>query len=259
MGYKCLVDVKRLIKIARALLQEQPLSDEARSTLRSVVADASLLALFREASENGVDGGFAWLNATGYSSMRVVSSPDYPELVGHYLSELAEERGEPPFEVVLDLIARASDPVNITLGAIKEDDVRAIMIQPWTMIASDGAYADGSDSSQGHPRSAGTFARLLGHYVREEAVLSLGEAVRKITSLPADFLGLSDRGRLQVGAAADLAVFDPWTIIDRSDWDHPNRFAEGVVHVVVNGAPVLRDSRLTGVASGRVIRPASGT
>ena len=247
------------LEALRPLLAERPLTDEGRSVLRGVIADASLLVLLREASENGVDGGFAWLNATGYSSMRVVSSPDYPELVGRYLSELAEERGEQPFDVVLDLIAAASDPVNITLGAIEEDDVRAIMTQPWTMIASDGAYVDGSDSSQGHPRSAGTFARLLGHYVREEGVLPLGEAVRKITSLPADFLGLSDRGRLQVGAAADLAVFDPWTIIDRSDWDHPNRFAEGVVHVLVNGTPVLRDGRMTGVAPGRVLRPASGT
>lgn len=226
----------------------------AREELRSAFADPSSWAALKEASEQGVDGGFAWLKATGYTSMRVVSAPSRPELVGRYLSELAEESGRDPFRVVTDLVA-AGDAITITLGAIDESDVRTLMVQPWNMIASDGAWADGSDSPDGHPRSAGTFARFLGHYVRDQGLLPLEEAVRKITSLPADFLGLGSRGRLAPGRAADLAVFDPATIIDRSDWDHPNRFAEGVVHVVVNGVPVLRDGTMTGEAPGRVLRP----
>jgi N-acyl-D-aspartate/D-glutamate deacylase len=227
----------------------------AREELRAAFADPARWAAFKESSENGVDGGFAWLKATGYTSMRVVSAPSRPELVGRYLSQLAEEAGREPFRIVTDLVA-SGDPINITLGAIEEADVRALMVQPWNMIASDGAWGDGGDSPEGHPRSTGTFARFLGHYVREEALLPLEEAVRKITSLPADFVRLADRGRLVPGHAADLAVFDAATIIDRSDWDHPNRFAEGVVHVVVNGVPVLRDGAMTGEAPGRALRPA---
>ncbi len=229
-------------------------TDQGVAQLKAALADPAKRELLRTASENGVDGGFAWLKATGYGSMRITSSPDYPELVGAYLSEIAEQRGVAGFDVVADLIVVALHPVNLTLGAIKEHDVRRLMVQPWNMIASDGAFADGSDSPLGHPRSAGTFPRLLGRYVREEGVLSLEEAVRKITSFPADFHGLTDRGRLVPGARADLAVFDPATIIDRSDWDHPQRFAEGVVHVVVNGVPVLRSGEMTGETPGQVVK-----
>lgn len=229
-------------------------TDAGTGELKAALADPAKRERLRAASEEGVDGGFAWLKATGYASMRITSSPDYPELVGAYLSEIAEQRGVGGFDAVADLIVGATRPVNLTLGAIKEHDVRRLMVQPWNMIASDGAFADGSDSPLGHPRSAGTFPRLLGRYVRDEGVLSLEEAVRKITSLPADFHGLADRGRLAPGARADVAVFDPATIADRSDWDHPQRFAEGVVHVLVNGVPVLRDGEMTGAAPGEVVK-----
>jgi len=240
--------------VSAGLRRAGPADEAATGRVKAMLAEPARRAALKRASENGVDGGFAWLKATGYTSMRVVSSADYPELVGRYLSQLPEE-GEDPFDVVIDLIVGASEPVNITLGAITEDDVRALMVQPWNMIASDGAYADGSDSSRGHPRAAGTFARFLGHYVREEGVLPLAEAIRKITSLPADFLGLTDRGRVAEGYAADLAIFDAGTIIDRADWDHPQRFAVGVVHVVVNGVPVLRDGSMTGKAAGTYLTP----
>ena len=235
-------------------MQRQGATDEVMTRFKEALANPESRALFKEASENGVDGGFAWLKATGYTSMRITSSPDYPELVGMYLSEIAEQRGQDPFDTVADLIIGSSHPVNLTLGAIKEHDVRRLMVQPWNMIASDGAYADGSDGFAGHPRSAGTFPRLIGHYARDEGVLSLQEAVRKVTSLPADFHGIDDRGRLAAGMRADIAIFDPATIIDRSDWDHPQRFAEGMVHVLVNGVPVLRDGAMTGEAPGEVVK-----
>ena len=235
-------------------MQRQGRTDEAMAQLKTALADPASRALLKDASENGVDGGFAWLRATGYTSMRITSSADYPELVGLYLSEIAEERGQDPFDAVAELIIGSSEPVNLTLGAIKEHDVRRLMVQPWNMIASDGGYADGSDAPAGHPRSAGTFPRLIGHYARDEGVLSLEEAVRKVTSLPADFHGIDDRGRLDAGMRADIAIFDPATIIDRSDWDHPQRFAEGMVHVLVNGVPVLRHGEMTGEAPGEVVK-----
>ena len=152
-------------------------TEEGMAQLKAALGDPDTRALLKEASENGINGGFAWLKATGYTSMRITSSSDYPELVGVYLSEIAEMRGQDPFDAVADLIIGASQPVNLTLGAIKEHDVRRLLVQPWNMTASDGGYADGSESPAGHPRSAGTFPRLLGHYVRDEGVLPLEEAV----------------------------------------------------------------------------------
>ena len=233
--------------------ERQSASPRFMEALRQALANPRERELLKEASENGVAGGFAWLKATGYGSMRITSSTDFPELVGSYLSEIAERRGLDPFDAVAELILSAENPVNLTLGAIRERDVRELLVQPWNMIASDGGYADGSDSGDGHPRGAGTFPRLLGHYVREEGVLPLEEAIRKITSLPAASVRLGDRGRLEVGTYADVVVFDAATIIDRSDWDHPNRFAEGVVHVFVNGSAVLQDGNITGDAPGRVL------
>ncbi len=230
--------------------------EEARVELKKLLANPRRQLRLKEASENGVAGGFAWLKATGYSSMRITSSDDYPELVGKYLSEISEERAQDPFQTVCQLIIGADQPVFITLGAIKEPDVQEIMRQSWNMIASDGGYADGSDGPGGHPRSAGTFPRFLGHYVREVGLLSLQEAVRKITSLPAEFLSLVGRGRLQSGYAADITIFDPETISDRSTWTQPQLFSEGVHHVLVNGILVLREGKLTGEAPGQALEKA---
>jgi N-acyl-D-amino-acid deacylase len=222
--------------------------------LRAALADPAARARLKASSENGVDGGFAWLKATGYDAMRITSSRDYPQLVGRHLSLLAEARGVDPFDLVADLILGAAHPVGITLGAIAEEDVRALMVQPWNMIESDGAWADPSLVERGHPRSTGTFPRVLGHYVRDERVLTLEDAIRKMTALPAAYAGLPDRGRLAPGMAADVVVFDPATITDRSTWDEPNRFAEGVVHVLLDGTFVLRDGALTGSSPGTVLR-----
>src|SRR5439155_2175694 len=186
--------------------------------LKAALRDPAVRRQLKESSEHGINGGFAWLKATGYSSMRVTTSPEQPQLVGQYLSELAKQRGVDPFDLVSDLIIAANQPIGITLGAIQEADVRALMVQPWNMIASDGGYADASGGTMGHPRSTGTFPRVLGHYVREARVLTLEDGVRKMTSLPADFVGLHDRGRIVEGQAADLVIFDPRIIADRSTW-----------------------------------------
>jgi N-acyl-D-aspartate/D-glutamate deacylase len=227
---------------------------QARFDLKAALKDGTVRARLKEASENGIDGGFAWLKATGYSSMRITTSPEQPALVGRYLSQLAEERRVDPFDLVADLVVGSTKPIGITLGAIKEDDVRLLMVQPWNMIASDGGYADSKTDAMGHPRSTGTFPRVLGHYVREVKLLSLEEAVRKMTSLPADWSGLRDRGRIAEGQAADLVIFDPRTIADRSTWSEPSKMAVGVRDVLVNGVLVLESGALTGAAPGRYLR-----
>jgi N-acyl-D-aspartate/D-glutamate deacylase len=124
-------------------------------------------------------------------------------------------------------------------------------------VGSDGLYT-GRPGQPGrgrpHPRHFGTFPRVLGRYARDEGVLTLAEAVRKMTSLSADALGLADRGRIRVGAAADLVVFDPATIADRATFETPHMAPRGIGAVVVNGAPVVLDGEPTGVAPGRILR-----
>ncbi len=230
-----------------------PLEMRTDFDLKAALRDPEKRKQIKQTSENGIQGGFAWLKATGYGAMRITSSKEYPQLIGKYLSDLAKERKMDPFDLVSDLILNADNPVGITLGAIKEEDVRELMIQPWNMIASDGGYSDGKFIDQRHPRSTGTFARVLGHYVREVKLLSLEEAVRKMTSLPADHLGIPERGRIEKGTVADIVVFDPKTIRDRSTWDEPQLLAEGMRHVLVNGEFVLRDGQMTGKAPGKFL------
>jgi N-acyl-D-aspartate/D-glutamate deacylase/CubicO group peptidase (beta-lactamase class C family) len=222
--------------------------------LHDLLRDPDKRNAIREASENGVDGGFAWIKATGYKAMRIVSSEDYPDLVGSYLSELADQREQKPFDVVADLLLNANSIVRITLGAIKEEDVRTLLVQPWNMIASDGSYVNPKGrGEQAHPRSTGTFPRVLGHYVRDEKLLTLEEAVHKMTGLPARYLGLSDRGRIHLGVPADITIFDPKAITANSTWDEPGNYATGVKHLLVNGTAVLKDGKLTGETPGKYL------
>lgn len=222
--------------------------------LKAALRDPALRARIKESSENGVGGGFAWLKATGYTSMRITTSPENPALVGKYLSELADGRKIGRFDLVAELILTSTKPIGITLGAIKEQDVRDLLVQPWNMIASDGGYADAKTDEMGHPRSTGTFARVLGHYARDVKLFPLEEAVRKMTSLPADWIGLRDRGRVAEGQAADLVIFDARTIADRSTWEKPSAMAVGVRDVLVNGTLVLHNGALTGQSPGRYLR-----
>ena len=130
---------------------------------------------------------------------------------------------------------------------MSEPDLRTFYQQPWVMVASDGGV------NNNHPRGAGTFPRVLGRLVREQGWLTLPEAIRKMTSLPAARLGLSDRGRIAPGAKADLVLFDPSTIIDRSTFEQPRELSQGVRMVWVNGVPVWRDGAATTERPGRVL------
>jgi N-acyl-D-aspartate/D-glutamate deacylase len=129
--------------------------------------------------------------------------------------------------------------------------VRLAMADPAVMIASDGILENG----KGHPRAAGCYARVLGRYVREQHALSLREAVRKMTLLPAERLGLRNKGRIRIGADADLTIFDPARVIDRATFENPAQYSEGIPYVLVNGVLVVRNGVLQeNVAPGRGIR-----
>jgi N-acyl-D-amino-acid deacylase len=137
--------------------------------------------------------------------------------------------------------------------AFDEGDVERFLRSEYGMIGSDGALVHFGRASP-HPRAYGTFPRVLGRYVRERGIISLTEAVRRMTSAPADRLGFSDRGRIQPGKVADLTVFDPRTVIDRATFDDPHQFPEGIPYVFVGGVAVVRDGAVTGARPGTILR-----
>jgi N-acyl-D-amino-acid deacylase len=140
---------------------------------------------------------------------------------------------------------------------MSEDDVQLVMKQPWVAIASDGSAINLNAPGVPHPRNYSTNVRVLGHYVRETHTLTLEDAIRKMTTLPASILRLTDRGQLRAGAAADIVVFDPATVGETNSFDKPKSYARGVTYVLVNGVLVIDKGEHTGAKPGKAIRHAT--
>jgi dihydroorotase/N-acyl-D-amino-acid deacylase len=185
-----------------------------------------------------------------------VMSPDLQKWTGKRLSQVAAEMGKPPEEALLDLVEADHANVFVARFSMNEDDLQVAMRKPWVAFDLDaGAVAvDGPlGADKHHPRAFGSLPRVLGRYVRELKLLTLEEAVRKMTSLPARRLRFHDRGLLRPGMAADITVFDPERIRDVATFEDPNRYSEGVSYVIVNGRVVLDDEKLTAERPGRVL------
>jgi N-acyl-D-amino-acid deacylase len=178
-------------------------------------------------------------------------------LTGKTLAEVAGERGTPPAETAMDLVIEDGTRVGAAYFTMSEDNLRRELALPWVSFCSDsdapsaeGRFLQWSN----HPRAYGSFARLLGNYVRDERVMPLEEAVRRLTSLPAQNLRLERRGLLEPDYFADVVVFDPDRIQDHATYENPHQYATGVEHVAVNGTLVLRDGEPTQALPGRVVR-----
>jgi N-acyl-D-amino-acid deacylase len=178
-------------------------------------------------------------------------------LTGKTLAEVAAERGTSPEETALDLVIEDDNRVGTVYFLMSEENVRRQIALPWVSFGSDaesmepvGVFIEWNP----HPRAYGNFSRLLGLYSRDEGLIPLAEAVRRLTSLPADNLQIRNRGRLSPGQYADVVVFDPATIQDHATFSEPHQLATGMVHVFVNGTPVLSDGEHTGATPGRVVR-----
>jgi len=166
-------------------------------------------------------------------------------------------RGKPPEETAMDLIVEDRSRIGTVYFTQSEDNLRRKIRLPWVSFCSDspalGAYGAFLKSSV-HPRAYGSFARVLGKFSRDEKLLPLEEAIRKLTSLPAETLRVDRRGRLREDYFADVAVFDPAKVQAHATYAEPHRYATGMVHVLVNGVPVLRDGEHTGATPGRFVR-----
>jgi len=184
-------------------------------------------------------------------------NPDLKPLTGKTLAEVAAMRGKGPIETAMDLVIEDGSRVGTAYFIMSEENIVKKIQQPWMSFGSDaGAPATELPFtlSGNHPRAYGNFARVYAKYVRDEGVLTLADAVRKMTSLPAENLKLRERGRLKEGYFADIVVFDPDTIQDHSVFDNPHQYSTGVNHVVVNGVQVLKDGDHTGATPGVALR-----
>jgi N-acyl-D-amino-acid deacylase len=200
-----------------------------------------------------LNGAGDWWNPsrnTTWDKVVIAASPLKPELEGKTLEQLASEANRDPFTTLFDVLLETQSRVVMVIFMMSEDDVKTIMRDPHVMVGTD-ALATGK---RPHPRAYGTYPRILGKYVREEHVLSLPEAVRKMTSLPAQRFGLKDRGVVREGAYADLVVFDPRTVSDAATYDEPIRQPDSMPYVLVNGVMGVEDGHVTGARGGRVLR-----
>jgi N-acyl-D-amino-acid deacylase len=247
----------------------------AAATSLSVVLPPALLALttdetiaalcdvdIRDRVRAEIDTGRSgWENVAldpGWQAIRVSFSTTHPDWAGHSLTELAAELDREAADIAFDLLVDDALETSIVLDCADESDVRSILAVPWIAVCTDAEGRRAGhpilDAGTPHPRTYGTTARVLGHYVRDEGVLSLETAVAKLTSVPARRLRLRDRGVVRDGALADLVVFDPSTVVDTATYLAPARYAPGIEHVFVNGRAALLAGEETGERPGRLLR-----
>jgi N-acyl-D-amino-acid deacylase len=244
-------------------------STELQSLLPDWVHNQGNEALVQRLSEPGTrarikkemeirSGEFDIRNVVGaWDGVFIGLSIGHPEYQGKTVAQISEEIGKDPIETVMDIIVECNCFAFMNIMTQSEDNVRMFIRHPKVMIGSDAAaFAPYGllGMTMPHPRTYGTFPRVLGKYVREEKLLSLPEAVRKMTSLPASRLGLKDRGIIAPNKKADLVLFNADAIADRATYQDPNRYPVGISMVIVNGQVVVEDGKHTGALPGKVLR-----
>lgn len=221
--------------------------------------DPKIRARVKEEMRTPTDEWENLMLAAGYDGVLLsgFENPDLRHLVGKRLSDLARERGQDPEDVVMDLVIEDGSRVGTIYFLMSKENMHKQAKLPWLSFGSDSAALDPElDAPFGnpHPRAYGTFARVLGSFVRDEKLMPMEEAIRKLTHLPATNLKLRERGSLQPGYYADVVVFDPATVQDHATFEAPHALATGVEHVWVNGGHVIREGEHTGATPGRVVR-----
>jgi len=202
-----------------------------------------------------------WQEVTGPESILVgaVANPKLLPLQGKNIAEIAKIWGKDPFDTIFDFLIEDKAFTNVALFMMSEPDIALALRQPWVSICNDseGTAPDGLlGKEHPHPRAYGTFPRILRKYVREEKTLTLPDAIRKFSALPAQRMRLTDRGVLKEGMWADVVVFDPETIRDLATFDNPNQLSEGMRYVLINGVPVIEEGKMTNALPGKVLRGA---
>ncbi|MHB8893184.1 MAG: N-acyl-D-amino-acid deacylase family protein [Candidatus Limnocylindrales bacterium] len=228
--------------------------DQAVAALRDPVTRRRI----RQVQATGLPG---WENVAadpGWGGVVIAFSATRPHWNGKSLETIADEEGGDPAELAFDVLADERLAVDVVLHCMDEGDVEAIMAVPWVSVCTDGEARRPGHMVLGrgvpHPRSYGSAPRVLGLYVRERSILALETAVAKMSSVPAARLGLPDRGQLRVGWKADVVIFDPETVAERSTFEDPAQYPIGIRDVIVNGRAAVRDGEETGERPGRLLR-----
>ena len=228
------------------------------SMLKRLKDPAVVARIKREMGKPGTDWENLYFHA-GPDGIRLsaVAEESLKPLIGKTIGEIAKLRGVAPEQAVIDLVIEDQGRSGAIYFLMNEDNVRRQTAIPWVSFGSD-AEASAPEGvflkSSTHPRAYGNFARFLGKYVRDEKTAPLADAIRRLTALPASNLGLSDRGKLAPGMAADVVLFDPATIADHATFEKPMQYATGVRDVFVNGVQVLKGGEPTGATPGRFVR-----
>jgi N-acyl-D-amino-acid deacylase len=199
--------------------------------------------------ESGLDGWQQLVEPGGWGDVSIAGAPRHPSFEGRSVAELAAAEGVEPLDLVMDLLRSEEAQVTVIIAMMAEEDVARVLASPLSVVGSDGIPLPGKP----HPRWAGSFARVVGKYVRGEGLLTLEQAVHKMTGASAARFGLSDRGVLAEGSAADVVVFDPGEVEDGATYEQPLRPPAGIRHVLVNGVFGVRDGEPTGAGAGRFV------
>jgi len=221
--------------------------------------DPKVRSEIRQAIANGLPGWQAnqVKSVGGWHGVLVASlqKPENKQYEGKRMDEVAEEMRKDPLDALCDLLISEGGSAEAVYFSMSEADVELAMKQPWVGVGSDGVAVSPAMTFMGkpHPRFYGTFPRVLGVYVREKEVLTLSDAIRKMTSFPAQITGLTDRGLLRPGMAADITIFDPKTVSDKATFQNPLQYPVGILYVVVNGVVVIDQGQHTGTKPGRVL------
>jgi N-acyl-D-amino-acid deacylase len=221
--------------------------------------DPAMRARIRKEMETpGGDWNNEWLEVPGPEAILLcaVQNPKLVPLQGKTIAEIAKLWNKDPIDTVFDILIEDEAFTEVAMFAVAEPDVTLALQQPWVSICNDsqGTSPEGLlGKEHPHPRAYGTFPHILRKYVREEKKLTLEDAIRKFSALPADRMRIADRGVLKAGMWADLVVFDPESIRDLATFEQPNQLSEGMRFVLVNGVPVIEEGKMTGKLPGRVI------
>jgi N-acyl-D-amino-acid deacylase len=223
----------------------------------SKLQDPNVREKIKDDVEKGIKGWQNLIKTGGWDNIVISYCEKNKQYEGLSISEIAHKKGTNPLDTVFNLLLEEEGVVGIILHMMWEEDMKNVMKHPVSMVGTDGeGYAPYGPLARGkpHPRNYGTFPRILGKYVREEKVLTLQDAIRKMTSLPAQKIGLSDRGLIKEGFWADLVIFDSFKVIDKATFTDPHQYPNGIEYVIVNGQKVIDKGEHAGSFPGKVLK-----
>jgi N-acyl-D-aspartate/D-glutamate deacylase len=236
--------------------ERQKLRAQYKEELAKALKDQEKRGRIKKLTDNGYPHDPGPVVMWGWDNLTVMVADKNPDLIGKIISDLAEEQGRDAFDVAADIVIGDPDAYQ-SGGAMSEEEMIYAMKQDWLMFSSDGetfpVVTEEDKPRNGHPRSFGSQARVLQRYVREKRVLTLEDGIRKMTSLPASFLQLKDRGILKKGYKADIAIFDPETIREHATYPDSRRYSTGTEYVIINGKIGIENGRYSGGLHGKLL------